>query len=70
MATTINLGKVRRARFYVIAEDGRRRPLRAGDLDAAISETQGLEAADVGQTVDVYRYGRTDPVAVMVDVEG
>ena len=36
---------------------------------AAIAEASGLDAGDVGQTVDVFRFGRTDPVAVSVDVE-
>ena len=44
--------------------------MRAGDLDAAIAEAAGLDAADVGQIVDVWRYGSPDPVAVSVDVEG
>ena len=42
----------------------------AGDLDAAIAEAAGLDAADVGQIVDVWRYGSPDPVAVSVDVGG
>ncbi len=57
-------------RFYVGGLDQRRRPLRAGDLDAAIAEAAGLDAADVGQIVDVWRYGSPDPVAVSVDVGG
>lgn len=60
----------RRTRFYVVNTEGRRRPLRAGDLDAAIAEAAGLDAADVGAVVDVFRFGRTDPVAVSVDVAG
>lgn len=65
----------RRARFYVVSDGGdggerRRYYLNAADLDTAIAETAGMEAAEVGQIVDIYRVGRTDPVAVMVDVEG
>ena len=60
----------RRQRFYVVGLDRRRRPLLAGDLDAAIEEAAGLSAADVGRTVDVWRYGSRDPVAVSVPVEG
>ena len=60
----------RRTRFYVVGLDQRRRPLRAGDLAAAIVEAAGLDAADVGQTVDVFRFGLADPVAVSVPVEG
>ena len=37
---------------------------------AAIAEASGLDAGDVGQTVDVFRFGRTDPVAVSVDGVG
>lgn len=57
-------------RFYVGGLDQRRRPLRAGDLDAAIAEAAGLDAGDLGQIVDVWRYGSPDPVVVSVDVEG
>ena len=59
-----------RKRFFVVAEDAERYWLRAGDLDAAVEEASGLDATEVGQIVDVYRDGQTDPVAVSVDVEG
>ena len=60
-----------RRRFYVVAEStGRRRPLFARDLAAAISEAAKLDPADVGRMVDVWQFGRTDPVAVDVEVEG
>ena len=65
------------ARYYVRVEDDdtgrvRRVYLRSSDLDAAIRETTGLEAAEVGQIVDVYRDGDRydEPAAVDVDVEG
>ena len=44
--------------IYRIPSGGDRRGVRAG------------RAGDVGQTVDVFRFGRTDPVAVSVDGGG
>ena len=59
-----------RPRFFVLAIGGRRRPLAARDLAGAISEAATLDHSGVGRMVDIWQFGRHDPVAVDVEVKG
>lgn len=63
--------RTRARRYFVVAKNtGRRQPLRATTIDDAVAEAKELEAATVGQVIDVWQYGRRRPVAVSIDEEG